>query len=65
MPKAYIVVNAARRADVPAPAAYLERFRAALTNDGGRVLNQDLSAGTLCNSKLQIFHFRENRFQER
>ena len=38
MPKAYILVNAARRADVPAPAAYLARFREALVTHGGRIL---------------------------
>jgi hypothetical protein len=38
MPKAYIVVNAARRADMPASAAYLDRFRESLAHHGGRVL---------------------------
>ena len=38
MPKAYILVNAARREDVPAPTAYLERFREVLATHGGRVL---------------------------
>lgn len=38
MPKAYILVNAARREDVPAPTVYLERFHKLLAIHGGRVL---------------------------
>ena len=38
MPKAYIVVKAVRREDVPAWGAYLDRFRETLASHKGRVL---------------------------
>ena len=63
MPKAYIIVNAARREDVPAPAAYLERFRQALATHGGRVLigteQIDRRKGDLKLGRLVVVEFAD------
>lgn len=63
MPKAYILVNAARREDVPASTAYLERFREALATHGGRVLigteQIDRRKGDLKFGRLVIIEFAD------
>lgn len=63
MPKAYILVNAARREDVPAPPAYLERFRETLANHRGRVLigteQIDRLKGDLILGRLVVVEFSD------
>lgn len=63
MTKAYILVNAARREDVPAPTAYLERFREVLGTHGGRVLigteQIDRRKGNLTLGRLVVVEFAD------
>lgn len=63
MPKAYVVVNAARRENVPASAAYLDRFRETLAAHRGRVLigteQIDRRIGDLNFGRLVVVEFAD------
>ena len=63
MPKAYIIVNAARRDAVPASPEYLGKFNDALAKHGGRVLvgteTIDRRVGALNPGRLVIVEFAD------
>ena len=63
MPKAYIVVNAVRREDVPASGAYLDRFQETLVAHKGRVLigteQIDRRIGDLNFGRLVVVEFSD------
>lgn len=63
MPKAYVVVNAARRADIPAPPEYFAKFREVLPAYNGRALVSteeiDRRVGGSTLGRLLIFEFAD------
>jgi uncharacterized protein (DUF1330 family) len=63
MPKAYIINNAAKRSDIPAPPEYLAKFREGLVRLKGRVLigteEIDWRKGNLNLGRLVVVEFAD------